>query len=100
MRPKPWQRHDGACPAGPLKKYWTVEAKAIAILGPPGAGQSRGARPVLHILDPSLYSLTIVMAIVTTARAGPLLRLIYPERFVLGDIAEADRAALGTAAPR
>ena len=52
----------------------------------------------LHILDPSLYSLMIVMAIVTTAMAGPLLNLIYPERFVRGDIAEADRAALGTAA--
>jgi Kef-type K+ transport system membrane component KefB len=54
----------------------------------------------LHILDPSLYSLMIVMAIVTTAMAGPLLHLIYPERFVLGDTAEADRAALGTAAGR
>jgi len=54
----------------------------------------------LHILDPSLYSLMIVMAIVTTAMAGPLLNLIYPERFVRGDTAEADRAALGTAARR
>jgi Kef-type K+ transport system membrane component KefB len=54
----------------------------------------------LHILDPSLYSLMIVMAIVTTAMAGPLLNLIYPERFVRGDTAEADRAALGTAAGR
>ena len=52
----------------------------------------------LHILDPSLYSLMIVMAIVTTAMAGPLLHLIYPERFVRGDTAEADRAAFGTAA--
>jgi Kef-type K+ transport system membrane component KefB len=54
----------------------------------------------LHILDPSLYSLMIVMAIVTTAMAGPLLSLIYPERFVRGDTAEADRVALGTAAGR
>jgi Kef-type K+ transport system membrane component KefB len=52
----------------------------------------------LHILDQSLYSLMIVMAIVTTAMAGPLLHLIYPDRFVLRDKAEADRAALGTAA--
>src|SRR5262252_367304 len=52
----------------------------------------------LHILDQSLYSLMIVMAVVTTAMAGPLLRLIYPERYVLRDQAEADRAALGTAA--
>ena len=48
----------------------------------------------LHILDQSLYSLMIVMAIVTTMMAGPLLRLIYPDRFVLRDIAE------GEAGPR
>ena len=52
----------------------------------------------LHILDPSLYSLMIVMAIVTTAMAGPLLHFIYPDRFVLRDIAQADRVTLGTAA--
>ena len=52
----------------------------------------------LHILDPSLYSLMIVMAIVTTAMAGPLLHFIYPDRFVRRDIEEADRVALGTAA--
>lgn len=52
----------------------------------------------LHILDQSLYSLMIVMAIVTTVMAGPLLHFIYPGRFVRRDIAEADRAALGTAA--
>ena len=52
----------------------------------------------LHILDPSLYSLMIVMAIVTTAMAGPLLHLIYPDRFVRRDIAEADRVTLGTVA--
>jgi Kef-type K+ transport system membrane component KefB len=52
----------------------------------------------LHILDQSLYTLMVVMAIVTTAMAGPLLNLIYPDRFVQRDIAEADRIALGTAA--
>jgi|HubBroStandDraft_1064217.scaffolds.fasta_scaffold04138_5 Kef-type K+ transport system membrane component KefB len=49
----------------------------------------------LHILDQSLYSLMVVMAVVTTMMAGPLLRRIYPDRFVVRDIAEADRAALG-----
>jgi Kef-type K+ transport system membrane component KefB len=52
----------------------------------------------LRILTPSLYSLMIVMAIVTTAMAGPLLRFIYPERFVRRDIEEADRVTAGTAA--
>ena len=52
----------------------------------------------LHILDQSLYSLMIVMAIVTTMMAGPLLHFFYPGRFLVRDIAEADLAALGTAA--
>ena len=52
----------------------------------------------LHILDESLYSLMIVMAIVTTVMAGPLLHFLYPGRFLVRDIAEADLAALGTAA--
>ena len=51
----------------------------------------------LHILDQSLYSLMIVMAIVTTMMAGPLLHFFYPGRFLVRDIAEADLAALGTA---
>jgi Kef-type K+ transport system membrane component KefB len=49
----------------------------------------------LGILDKSLYSLMIVMAIVTTAMTGPLVRRIYPDRFVERDIAEADRAVFG-----
>jgi len=52
----------------------------------------------LNILDQSLYSLMIVMAIVTTMMAGPLRHLVYPDGFVLRDIAEAERAALGTVA--
>jgi Kef-type K+ transport system membrane component KefB len=52
----------------------------------------------LHILDQSLYSLMIVMAIVTTVMAGPLLRLFYPARVLERDISEADWAVLGAAA--
>src|SRR4029077_8167382 len=52
----------------------------------------------LRILDQSLYSLMIVMAIATTMMAGPLLHLIYPDRFVGRDVAAADRVALGAAA--
>jgi Kef-type K+ transport system membrane component KefB len=32
----------------------------------------------LGVLDQSLYSIMVVMAVITTAMAGPLLRLIYP----------------------
>ena len=51
----------------------------------------------LHILDKELYSLMVVMAIGTTAMAGPLLRFIYPPGMMQRDLAEADRAALGAA---
>ncbi|MET8336476.1 cation:proton antiporter [Streptosporangium canum] len=50
------------------------------------------------VLDDELYSLMVVMALVTTAMTGPLLRRIYPDRRVARDIAEAERAALGVAA--
>ena len=33
----------------------------------------------LHILTPPLYTLMVVMALVTTAMSGPLLKAIYPE---------------------
>ncbi|WFB09340.1 cation:proton antiporter [Streptomyces sp. LX-29] len=36
----------------------------------------------LGVLDQSLYSLMVVMAVVTTAMAGPLLQAIYPDRLV------------------
>jgi Kef-type K+ transport system membrane component KefB len=55
----------------------------------------------LGILNKSLFTLMVVMAIVTTGMAGPLLKVIYPVRIMERDIAEADRAALGkTAAHR
>jgi Kef-type K+ transport system membrane component KefB len=52
----------------------------------------------LHILDKSLYSLMVVMAILTTAMAAPLLKYIYPNRIMQRDIAEADRELGGRAA--
>ena len=52
----------------------------------------------LGILNVRLYSLMVVMALVTTAMAGPVLNVIYPARFVRRDIAEANREALGEVA--
>jgi Kef-type K+ transport system membrane component KefB len=48
----------------------------------------------LGILNTHLFSLMVVMALVTTIMAGPLLSLIYPRRQVERDIAEAERSAL------
>lgn len=39
----------------------------------------------LGVLDGELYSSMVVMALVTTAMAGPLLQLLYPVRRVEGD---------------
>jgi Kef-type K+ transport system membrane component KefB len=49
----------------------------------------------LHILTKPLYSLMVVMALVTTAMSGPLLKWLYPERTMQRDLAAADRALLG-----
>jgi Kef-type K+ transport system membrane component KefB len=48
----------------------------------------------LHILNPELYALMVVMALVTTAMSGPLLKAIYPDRIMQRDLAAADRAQL------
>jgi len=48
----------------------------------------------LHILTKPLYTLMVVMALVTTAMSGPLLRWIYPDRVMERDRAAADRALL------
>jgi Kef-type K+ transport system membrane component KefB len=49
----------------------------------------------LKILDTQLFSMMVVMALVTTSMAGPLLRVIYPRRRVEREVAAAERAALG-----
>jgi Kef-type K+ transport system membrane component KefB len=55
----------------------------------------------LHILTKPLYALMVVMALVTTAMSGPLLKAIYPDRVMQRDLAAADRAQLvGAAAYR
>jgi Kef-type K+ transport system membrane component KefB len=41
----------------------------------------------LGVLDGTLYSLMVVMALVTTAMTGVLLRIVYPPRRVLEDMA-------------
>jgi Kef-type K+ transport system membrane component KefB len=50
----------------------------------------------LGILNVQLYSLMVVMALLTTAMTGPVLSVIYPKRLIDRDIMEAEQAALGT----
>lgn len=50
------------------------------------------------ILDEQLFTVMVLMAIITTVITEPLLRLVYPDRLVARDVAEAERAALGLTA--
>ena len=50
------------------------------------------------VLDRQLFTILVLMAVVTTIVTEPLLRLVYPERMVLRERAEAERAALGAEA--
>jgi Kef-type K+ transport system membrane component KefB len=52
----------------------------------------------LGLLSPELFTMMVIMALVTTVMTGPLLKFAYPDRRVNRDIAEAERAALGDAA--
>ena len=47
------------------------------------------------VLDERLFTMLVVMAIVTTVMTEPVLRLVYPERVLARDIAEAEQEALG-----
>jgi len=49
------------------------------------------------VLDDTLFTALVLMAIITTIMTSPLLRRIYPDRMIEHDIAEAERAALGDA---
>jgi hypothetical protein len=49
----------------------------------------------LGIIGPRLFTLLVIMAIVTTMMTGPLLRRAYPDKRIARDIADAERAALG-----
>ena len=51
----------------------------------------------LGVLAPELFTLMVIMALVTTIMTEPLLRLVYPDRIVQREIAAAERAELGQA---
>jgi len=49
------------------------------------------------VLNGTMFTALVLMAIITTVMTSPLLNKIYPQRMVEHDIAEAERAALGDA---
>ena len=52
------------------------------------------------VIDDKMYTLLVIMAVVTTTMAGPLLNIVYPDRWLNRDIAEADRARSSSATDR
>jgi Kef-type K+ transport system membrane component KefB len=52
------------------------------------------------VIDDKMYTMLVIMAIVTTAMAGPLLNIVYPDRWLHRDIAEAERRRISSATDR
>ncbi len=48
-----------------------------------------------EVLDDQMFTLMVIMAVVTTVMTSPLLHLVYPTRVLKRDIAAAERAAMG-----
>ena len=51
----------------------------------------------LGLLDQRMFTLMVIMALVTTAMTGPLVRITYPDRVIQREIDAADRAEAGDA---
>ena len=90
----------GALAAARLQRVPNRQAVALGVLM-----NTRGLTEIvilqvgaqLGVLDQPLYTLMVIMALVTTIMTEPLLRWVYPDRIVARDIAEAERAELGDA---
>ena len=50
----------------------------------------------LNVIDPQMFTMLVLMAIITTVMTGPLLNVFYPARILQRDIEEAEQQALGT----
>ena len=49
----------------------------------------------LGVLSPAMFTLMVIMALVTTAMTGPLMKVVYPDRVLARELAAAERAELG-----
>jgi Kef-type K+ transport system membrane component KefB len=86
----------GAYAAARLHRVPSRQSGALAILM-----NTRGLTEIviltvglqLGLIDQRVFSMMVVMALVTTAMAGPLLALVYPQRRIEQDILAAEREA-------
>ena len=90
----------GAAAAARLQRVPQRQAAALGVLM-----NTRGLTEIvilqigaqLGVLDQRLFTLMVLMALITTIMTEPLLRRVYPDRMVRRDIAAAQRAELGDA---
>lgn len=47
------------------------------------------------VINDRVYTMLVIMAVVTTVSTGPLLRLVYPDKWLRRDIADAERRLAG-----
>jgi Kef-type K+ transport system membrane component KefB len=88
----------GAAAAARLQRVPRRQAAALGVLM-----NTRGLTEIvilqvgaqLGVLDQELFTLMVIMALVTTIMTEPLLRIVYPDRILQRDIAAAERADLG-----
>ena len=52
------------------------------------------------MINDHVYTMLVIMAVVTTAMAGPMLNVVYPKRWLDRDIAEAERKRTNAAKDR
>lgn len=53
-----------------------------------------------NVINDHVYTMLVIMAVLTTAMAGPMLSLVYPKRWLDRDIAEAERKRANAATDR
>ena len=88
----------GAASAARVMGYRARKASAVGVLM-----NTRGLTELVilnvglavGVLDLKLFTILVLMAVFTTVITEPLLRLVYPDKLLARDVAEAERAALG-----
>ncbi|MFC4945486.1 cation:proton antiporter [Pseudonocardia sp. GCM10023141] len=81
---------------------WQLALILVAAIGSKFLGAAAAARTQrmprrqqVGVLDPTMFTLMVIMALVTTMMTGPLLRRVYPELVLQRELAAAERAELG-----
>ena len=88
----------GASAAARVLRYRPRQSAAVGILM-----NTRGLTELVilkvgldaGVLDPPLFTILVMMAVITTVITEPLLRVVYPDKLLARDVADAERAALG-----